>query len=447
MLRGFLEAKPSNRAVVSAIDDIGSRLKGELDLLLLSGKALERAGALTKAAGAYRQALRINRKSRVALRGLLRVCLQRYHFRFVRWLLDGALSRSNHEQVLLARVRLALLDRDPNKASAILENLNSTSWQAQKLRGSAQLLSDRLAWRPSHDFRHIAIGGISFCGSTVLSSLLGSVDGVFNVGESHHMIERSEPKQVGQARNLILGGGLFQWGKDDPDSLFPCHSCGPRCEVFDDRFRQQLASAPAGWYGKIAAQAGARVLVSSDKNSIFLQQKDPLSDYDLVLLYKSPSAAWASELKNKERLRRMGLDRPDLHRLLQDYLTRWSSNYLALLRGMRPTGSLIVMSWDGFCSLPEEHWARLLSHLGLRSTSDVFGAVKLDQHFFGGNVDIRSQELAGAGAIEISPPAAPELPEEEREEIASHTESSFVFRLLQFHYRRRFGDIASRGAF
>jgi hypothetical protein len=335
-----------------------------------------------------------------------------------------------------------LAEKDVATASAVLERISSNAPVVQNFRASAQRLSESLARPRSHHFQHIAIGGISFCGSTILSSLLGSVDGVFNIGESHHLVKRIEPKQVGQAPGLALDGGAFQWGIDDPGTLFPCHTCGPQCQLFDHAFRQQLSMEPTGWYEKIAARVGARVLISSDKNSLFILQKDPLSDYDLLVLYKSPPAAWASELKNKERLRRMGIDRPALHRSLSDYLTRWSSNYLALLRGMNPKGRLVVMSWDGFCIDPQKHWERLASHVGLDPSPEVFNSVKTDQHFFGGNVDIRSQEQARAGIIQISPPPQARLPEADSERIASHRESSFVFRLLEFHYRRAFGDIA-----
>ena len=59
--------------------------------------------------------------------------------------------------------------------------------------------------------KHIALGGMSFCGSTVLSYVLGSLPGFCNIGESHWLTDRTK-----------TGERIF------------CARCGPTCKVLHE---------------------------------------------------------------------------------------------------------------------------------------------------------------------------------------------------------------------
>lgn len=429
-------------AVPGLAQDILAAFPQDAQLSVLCGRGLEAAGRYVDAVAAYKRALRLEPDHETALHGILSICLRLRKYLFARWLLRGRLRSSTALQVEMARARLALIDRDHQGAEtsiAAAEAAGGPPQQIEYLRSKAAALRTSRVARPAFDYRHIAIGGVSFCGSTVLSSLLGSVDGVFNIGESHHLISQIEPLQIGQDPRQMLSGGLFDWSTGDVSQLYPCHTCGPQCRVFDNDFRAGLARDRTGWYERIAEKAQAKLLVSSDKNYKYLSEMVPDGNLDLIVLYKNPTAAWRSELKNKRRLLNMNIERPALSRDAAGYLTLWANNYLDLLLSLRPTGTMVVMNWEGFCRAPEAHMERLLSLLKLSSRPSPLGHVKPEQHFFGGNLDVRS-DLKAAGSIAAS--ASAEIPASDAREIAGHALSRYVHGLLETRYRGCFGDLS-----
>jgi len=295
--------------------------------------------------------------------------------------------------------------------------------------------------RESYSYRHIAIGGSSFCGSTVFSTVLGSLPGCFNVGESHHLVEKVDLRFHAGERHAAIGGGPFHWDVDDPAVLFPCNHCGPACTVFDADFRRSLNGEGVDWYRMIAQKAGTRILVSSDKNSYFLLRRDPTASFDLVVLFKSPADAWRSELKNKDRLRAADVARPALTRDMETYLRHWSQNYLTLLREVPTRGRIVAVDWESFTRSPDEHFRRLCDILDLPIVEGIFARIRLDQHFFGGNPDVRSSEIDNAGRIDIHPSNANPLPEADAVLVAANEEARLVYRFLRSRYRHDFGDI------
>lgn len=197
-------------------------------------------------------------------------------------------------------------------------------------------------------------------------------------------------------------------------------------------------SRQGDWYGRIAARAGTDILVSSDKNFNFINDNEPLGRLDLIILFKSPEAAWASELKNKDRLRRLRLDRPALHRPVEKYLLRWSENYLSLMRGLNPTGKVVALSWEAFCAAPEWHLRRLAGLLQLEIGDDPMW-LREGQHFFGGNIEVRHDQLSGSGRLNIRPVSPLALPPVDRAVIEADRETRYVFAMLRDRYRRAFG--------
>lgn len=446
-LQSALRNKRYDVNALDIVEQVKNGFSNHADLAILSGRILEQSGALSAAASAYRRVLRSDAVNETALLALLRICLRRSRFDLIRLLLLGPLRSSQPHQTHLARARLALFDRDAKLAQTCLiaaKAAGASDQRLHKLFVSVRRLAAHQAHPIEHAFRHITIGGTVFCGSTLLSLLLGSADAVFNIGESHHLVDRIEPKQVGCDPRVALSGGEFAWETDEPRLFFPCQTCGPQCDVFDNSFRHRLASNRLGWYARVAERAGTRTLVSSDKNSHFLLTHDPESDFDLIIIYKSPAAAWQSELKNKTRLARLRIDRPALHRDVQTYLDRCVGNYLALLRVLRPKGRTVAMSWERFCAAPEAHLERLWRLLDLPAPAHPFNQVRTDQHFFGGNVDVRSDSLLGVGQVIINPPPPVHLPRPDAARVAAHTEAHYVFGLLEFRYRQAFGAVADK---
>lgn len=356
------------------------------------------------------------------------------------------LPHATASQVAIDRARIALRrgryeETDRGLSAAMAGGADTALTRAL----SEQLATARVIeqCRERYAYRHIAIGGAMYCGSTVLSTVLGSIPGCFNVGESHHLTEKVDARFHAGERHAAIGGGTFDWEGDDPAVLFPCITCGPACTVFDAPFRRSLAAGGVDWYRAIARQAGTRILVSSDKNSYFLLRRDPTASFDLVVLFKSPADAWRSELKNKERLRAADVDRPALTREMDAYLKLWSQNYLTLLREVPTRGRVVVVDWESFTRSPRAHFRRLCELLGLPVVEGVFSRIRLDQHFFGGNPDVRSSEIKDAGRIDIHPSNAKPLAAADAALVAANEDAQLVYRFLRCRYARDFGDLAA----
>lgn len=220
-------------------------------------------------------------------------------------------------------------------------------------------------------FRHVAVCGVSFCGSTLLARILGSLPGVANIGESHWLGERRVDGSTVPARPDI-----------EDFALQPhCRSCGPRCQVLDREFRVALLADPRDWYQKIAARLGTRILVSADKNYRKLERLDPELRLDALVLFKDPLHAANSHCRYAI-LR--GAPAPT-ERDVAEYLERWARSYEHFLDRFAVKGRKVVVSWDRLSTDPERLLPALCDALALTWVPSALREIAPAQHCLGGN--------------------------------------------------------------
>lgn len=238
-------------------------------------------------------------------------------------------------------------------------------------------------------FRHIAICGVSFCGSTLTDRLLGGLPGAANICESHWLTHARQAQ----------GYGPIDFQQGPHPSLKYCAACGPQCGVLSMAFRRDLARDSGDWYRRIARRLGTEVLVSADKNPPKLVERDPLLRLDALVLFKSPQQAWLSALKRLPQ----GEGQSYYRQKCADYLAVWADRYSFLLDHFRPQGRTVFLDFADLARRPRETLAALCKALDLRFDASVLDQLP-SRHSIGGNVAAAAQ-LAQAEFV-IAPPAA-----------------------------------------
>jgi hypothetical protein len=221
------------------------------------------------------------------------------------------------------------------------------------------------------DFKHIAICGASFCGSTLVDRLLGGLPGVRSIGESHWITKV----------RLATGYGEAIWSEPLADARFvPCTVCGGRCVVLTPAFRRSLAADAANWYRKIAARLDTRMLISADKNLRKLVDHDPLLELSALVIFKSPEQAWRSHLD------KLPADRePEFYTAAcRDYMAKWHISYRPFLDHFKPQGEVVFLNFDAFTRDPEPLLRALCERLGLPYAASVLTNT-VPGHAIGGN--------------------------------------------------------------
>ncbi|MBV8976521.1 MAG: sulfotransferase [Alphaproteobacteria bacterium] len=258
-------------------------------------------------------------------------------------------------------------------------------------------------------FRHIAICGVSFCGSTLLDRLLGALPGVVNIGESHWLTEH----------RANGGGAPIDFTAPQGHDLRYCNSCGPACAVLDWRLRRALAACGSDWYAKIAHRLGSEILISADKNPPKLVAHDPLLGFDALVLFKSPEQAWASTLKRLPR----GQDAAFYRQQCQAYLAVWADRYELLLEHFRPQGRMVFLAYEDLVSRPRPTLAALCGALDLPFDAGVLETLPL-RHWIGGNPNANARLKTGPLAVESL--VEPDLPDEHRRLIAQAQDAQAI---------------------
>lgn len=120
----------------------------------------------------------------------------------------------------------------------------------------------------------VGLIGRSYCGSTLLSLLLGSIEGVESVGEPH-------------------------WLLDDPKGRGLCTSHdGEPCPTSDPGFLSSLTEE--NLYGRLGMLFGCRTLVSSDKYEGHFQKFVKPGTMDGIICFRAPTSTVWSDRKHKE---------------------------------------------------------------------------------------------------------------------------------------------------
>lgn len=198
--------------------------------------------------------------------------------------------------------------------------------------------------------KHVLIGGTSFCGSTVMSLILGTADGAANVSESHWLVPF--------------------------DTQYSCHYCGPACQIWTRDFRKRLEADQSNWYPRLAEQLGSDILISADKSRTHIDRLDPRHDHKALILFKSPGNYWHSMCKRRWKTE-----------TLKQAINRWYWLYEEFLEEeYAPTGGKVFMSVERFMADPDRSIPILFDALGLTGSTDrALRYWETAQHYIGGN--------------------------------------------------------------
>lgn len=271
------------------------------------------------------------------------------------------------------------MEANPTRVQQILDLVERAAPANRRLAKERSLLARLDRELASRDLlsetvtKVVGLCGISYCGSTFLGLLLGSLPGVHFVGETHRLTKSTE-------RNEKQESKPYAFTDSTDDTLTPCNHCGTNCIRFPRDFRRALQDDPTNWYFRIARQLRAATLITSDKGLLF--ETDVLQRYQPVILFKHPAIAFESF----ERQYQQGLRTNTYFRDYSEFARVWADAYLNFLETARYNQHpLIVLSWEHFTRDPARHLARLCDLLGLSFDHSVLTARNSEQHTFGGN--------------------------------------------------------------
>lgn len=214
--------------------------------------------------------------------------------------------------------------------------------------------------------KNYAILGISYCGSTLLSLLLGKAEKVFSVGEAHWLLQ-------GQPQ---------------------CYICTDGCNFYDDSFLRSL-----NWdnlthriANRAKARYGCNIILYSDKNEKFYRQIFKHNKPDaFILLFKNPKAFVASYLKHNPT------DSPKQRRAyIKKAVRQYEVGYLLNLKYMKECGSKTVRIYydDLLEDLPEK-MKFICSELNIKYSKHLTDLEGLPEklHQVGGNFRVNRDFL------------------------------------------------------
>ena len=195
------------------------------------------------------------------------------------------------------------------------------------------------------EIRHIAISGISFCGSTVLDMLLEGLPGVASIGESIWLTRGWEV--------------AFPFGETSAKGVQDCNICGSNCAYLTPNFRTALGLNPVDWYYRIANRLKTKILVSSDKNLPKIVLNEPQLRLTGLAVFKSPKQAWASNYAKVLNTPEATFDG------MVKFMDVWKSAYSEILHDYKPKGGKVFVNFDRFAEAPESMFRSLVRALDL----------------------------------------------------------------------------------
>jgi len=249
---------------------------------------------------------------------------------------------------------------------------------------------------------HVAICGLSFCGSTVLSYVLGSLPGAATIGESHWLVD---PLPDG----TVLG----------------CGRCDTRCTVITPALREQLRTAGPDWYDVIGVALGPQVLVSSDKDHALLGRLDPDGRRSELVVFKSP----IDHLWSYVRALTSAGERPDV----AWYPKGWAEHYG---REPRIRGRRAFLLLDDFLRSPSASVAALADWLGVAFDPRALEYWEFPHHAVGGNFNPFETTNLGRRRIDPERRATVSVPDDVLDAAVAASEAPRVFEALLTSERR-----------
>jgi hypothetical protein len=243
--------------------------------------------------------------------------------------------------------------------------------------------------------QHVAVGAVSFSGSTILSYVLGSLPGCRSAGESHWLVDES-------SNGKLLG----------------CCQCGQECRVLTPSFREELRHDQTGWYQRIGRQLGADILISSDKTPRLLDRFDPQREFDLIVVFKEPGVQFGSYKK--------AMDRRNTPYHAENYLKSWVEFYEGLSR-YEVCGQRLFLDSASFQKAPADVISKLCGALELRIDESCLNYWAANHHTVGGNFNPYSRLKNEPTRMAVRAQSAYPLTEEEWHIIRQDARSSELF--------------------
>ena len=218
--------------------------------------------------------------------------------------------------------------------------------------------------------RHLAICGVSFCGSTLIERILGGIRGAASIGESVYLTHHH-----GKDGNRPVAIETLDFSRTNK-----CGLCGADCEYLTPRFRAALGLNPIDWYQQIADRLQADLLISSDKNLPKIIRHDPLLRLDALVIFKSPEQAWYSNFAKLPG----DLGEDEISEKMENYLTIWHDRYAELLHDFSPRGQVTFLDFDAFTHTPEAVLTGAMQQLAIDFDQKLLDRV-VPSHSIGGN--------------------------------------------------------------
>lgn len=247
-----------------------------------------------------------------------------------------------------------------------------------------------------NSIRHIEIGGISFCGSTVLNLILGSLPNVSAIGESHWLIDSITRDQIDSLEKRELQDSFAEHSISAEEKqsvekgiVKSISNCSPKeykslfmqccfctlesniCPHYNRNFRTILQKSSyevkyirnnnESWRGeirqkeyheKIANQLQTKIIVTSDKRPETIRRLDYKLNNDTIVLFKHPFNALKSYQKR-------GLSERSCRQSYLDCHNTFLHNY-------NNKGKLFFLQWEDFMEMPEKHLEFLCNNLELK---------------------------------------------------------------------------------
>jgi hypothetical protein len=247
------------------------------------------------------------------------------------------------------------------------------------------------------DARHIAITGISFCGSTILDLILEGLPGVGSIGESIWLTLG----WIGDGPAPFPFGGT----RGTP-GIQACNYCGPDCEYLTTNFRTALGLNPIDWYFRIAERLNTKILVSSEKNLPKIILFEPRLRLTGLVVFKSPKQAWSSnytKISKNFTTPEQGFD------AMVKFMDVWKQAYGEAVNLYRPRDGRVFVDFDRFSNSPAPIFRSLVTALDLKYDPDALVAPS-PGHSLGGNGNAINGVRKGGQRVNIYPLPEPAIP-------------------------------------